>query len=237
LVIRSAYEYVLHELAAGVQMGPLGFEIVQRYPVRVIREAITNALLHRDYGLSSDVQIRLFSDHIEVESPGIFPGRVTSENIRAIGSVARNPLIVGSLRELPDPPNLDAGEGVRMMFSTMDSAGLYPPLYFSRTTTGRDAVLLVLLNNARPSHWDQVSRYLDEHGSIRNAEVRTIMRTENLLKASKALKEWVDRGLLVVANPQAAKQHRRYTRPEQSVAEPLFSKPQGKQEGGGSSSS
>ncbi len=231
VVIRQAYDYVLEELATGVHMGPLGFEIVQRYPVRVIREALTNAVIHRDYGLPADVQVRLFSDRIEVESPGIFPGRVTSENIRTIGSVARNPLIVGNLREFPDPPNLDAGEGVRMMFSTMDSARLYPPLYFSRTFTGRDSVLVVLRNEARPSVWDQVSRFLEEHGSIGNADVRQIMRTDDTLKASKALREWVHRGLLAVANPAAAKQHRRYTRPERSGAEPLFSKQIRKQNG------
>jgi len=41
--------------------------------------------------------------------------------------------------------------------------------------------------------------------------------------------EWVSRGLLVNANPDAAKQHRRYTRPERSAAEPLFSRQLGKQ--------
>lgn len=231
IVIRQAFDCVLNELATGVQMGPLGFEIVQRYPARVILEAITNAVLHRDYAIAADVLVRLFSDRIEIESPGVFPGKVSSENIRTIGSFARNPLVVGSLREFPDPPNLDAGEGVRMMFSMMDVAGLYPPLYLSRATTGRDTVLVTLRNEARPSTWDQVSRYIDEHGSIGNVEVRKIMRTDDTLKASKALREWVSRGVLVIADPDAAKQHRRYTRPEQTAAEPLFSRQLGKQDG------
>lgn len=230
-MIREAFEYLLNELASGVQMGPLGFEIIQCYPIRVIREAITNAVIHRDYGLTADVHVRVFSDRIELESPGVFPGRVTTENIRTIGSVARNPLLVSSLRDFPDPPNLDAGEGVRMMFSMMDAAGLYPPLYFSRATTGRDSVLVVLRNEARPSVWNQVSQFLDRHGYIGNAEVRRIMRSEDTLKASKALRDWVSRGLLTIANPDAAKQHRRYARPERSPAEPLFSKLAGKDAG------
>ena len=229
LIIRQVYEHVLEELATGVQMGPLGFEIVQRYPTRVIREAITNAVIHRDYGLAGDIQVRLFVDHIEVESPGIFAGKVTTENIRTIGSVARNPLLVSNLREFPDPPNLDAGEGVRMMFSMMDTAGLYPPLYFSRTTTGRDSVLVVLRNEARPSIWDQVSQFIDKHGSVGNAEVRAIMRTDDTLKASKNLRMWVSRGLLVISNPDVAKKYRRYTRPERLAEESLFSKQLGKQ--------
>lgn len=229
--INDAHGYVLSELATGVQMGPLGFEIVQQYPVRVIREAITNAVIHRDYSLPADIQIRIFSSRIEVLSPGTLPGKVTAKNIHTIGSFSRNPMIVSNLREFPEPPNLDAGEGVRMMFRTMDSAGLYPPLYLTRATTGLDALQVILLNEGRPSVWDQVSQFLEEHGSIGNAEVRRIMRTDTL-KASKQLKDWVRRGLLAVANPRAAKQHRRYRRPEEEIVQPLFSARQGKQQGG-----
>lgn len=46
---------------------------------------------------------------------------------------SRNPLIVSSLREFPEPPSIDAGEGVRMMFSTMKAVGLYPPFYINET--------------------------------------------------------------------------------------------------------
>lgn len=229
LQIQRVYDYVLRELATGVQMGPLGFEVVQRYPTRVIKEAITNAVIHRDYSIPADVQIRIFADRIEIESPGVFPGGVTAANIARVGSFNRNPLIVSNLREFPDPPNLDAGEGVPMMFQTMDAAGLYPPLYLTRATTRRDNVLVVLFNENRPSVWDQVSEYLVKNGSIANAEVRQILRTDDALKASKLLKAWVDRGLLVVTNPQAARQHRRYRRAEGETVEPLFSRQLGKQ--------
>ena len=229
--IQESYRYVLAELATGVQLGPLGFEIVQRYPARVIREAITNAVIHRDYSLPVDIHIRLFSDRIDVENPGTLPGRVTASNIRSVGSFSRNPLLVSNLREFPDPPNLDAGEGVRMMFSTMDAAGLYPPLYRTRATTGKDSVGVIIRNEARPTLWDQVCNWLDVHGSIGNAEVREIMRTDNILAASKKLKWWVDLGLLVVANPNAAKQLRRYQHPEEEPLAPLLSKHLGKQEG------
>mgnify|MGYP006180080731 CR=1 FL=1 len=40
-----------------------------------------------------------------------------------------NPLIAQNLREFPVPPNIDAGEGVKMMFSEMAAAKLYPPQY------------------------------------------------------------------------------------------------------------
>lgn len=220
--IRDAAEATIEALARGIQMGPLGFEVAQKYPVRVIREAITNAIIHRDYRLSVDIHIRIFAGRIEIESPGLLPGEVTTENIGVIGSRPRNRSLVDHLREFPTPPNLDAGEGVRMMKATMNEAGLYPPLFITRPDLEREAVLVMLFNESRPSAWDQVQHYLERHGEIGNAEVRKILGTDNPVRASRQLKSWVERGLLVVANPDAAKQHRRYRRPGAVPVQSLF---------------
>jgi len=110
-----------------------------------------------------------------------------------------------------------------MMFKTMNAAGLYPPIYFTRATTGRDAVQVLLLNEHRPSIWDQVATYLEEKGTIGNAEVRKIMGTEDILAASKAIKIWVDRGLLEIANPEQGKRVRRYRLSEVDTMPQLFS--------------
>lgn len=220
--IQDATEAVVRELAAGIQMGPPGFEIIQRYPLRVIKEAITNAVVHRDYHLAADVHVRMFSDRIEVESPGLFSGPVTAANVGQVGAYNRNPLLVGHLREFPNPPNLDAGEGVRMMFGTMWQTGLYPPIYLTQPRIERQAVLVYLFNENRPSLWEQVSDYIDQHGSIANAEVRQL-GSGDVLAASKQLRKWVDRGQLVVLNPNAAKRFRRYTKLGVVPAQTLFS--------------
>ncbi len=68
------------------------------------------------------------------------------------------------LRELPEPPNIDAGEGVIMMFATMRAQGLYPPFYSSR----RDSIVVYLLNEERPPIWEQVSDWIDRNGFITN---------------------------------------------------------------------
>ena len=213
-LIQEAKQAVVRELASGVQMGALGFEIVQRYPLRVINEAITNAVIHRDYRLPADIMVRIFSDHIEVESPGLFVGPVTTANINRIGPHDRNPLLVSHLREFPSPPNLDAGEGVRMMFGTMHEAGLYPPVYLTRPRLDREAVVVHLWNQNRPTAWHQVSQYIDQHGTIGNAEVRHLMGTNDTLGVSKQLKHWVEQGLLTIANPDAGRNVRRYSKPD-----------------------
>lgn len=228
-LIRDALTATVDALASGVQMGPLGFEVVQKYPLRVLREAITNAIVHRDYRLSVDIQIRVFANRIEIESPGLFPADVTVANIGDVGSRPRNRAIVDHLREFPHPPNLDAGEGVRMMIETMGRATLYPPLFVTRPECPREAVNVILMNEAPPSAWKQVEQYLLAHPDIGNAEVRSILGSEDLLRASKLLKLWVERGLLVVVNPSGGKRNRRYCRAGIPPEQPLFSMLDGRQ--------
>jgi ATP-dependent DNA helicase RecG len=220
--ILQAVDHIVSELATGVQVGPLGFESVQRYPLRVIREAVTNAVIHRDYWLQNDIHIRLFANRIEIESPGSFPRGVNARNIQQVGSRSRNPLLASHLREFPNPPNLDAGEGVRMMFQTMNDAGLYPPQYQTGAVSSMDRVIVHLLNEARPSIWDQVCTWLDKHGSIGNAELRELMQTENVSAVSRTLQEWVKHGLLMIANPDEGKKRRRYRLAEDREQEQLF---------------
>jgi ATP-dependent DNA helicase RecG len=134
----------------------------------------TNAVIHRDYHINRDIHVRIFDNRIEVESPGLFPAHITAATIQQARSFSRNPLIVNNLREFPAPPNIDAGEGVRMMFSSMQAVGLYPPLYLSSPYLEQDAVMVTLLNEERPAVWEQVSDWIDRNGSISNRELRRI---------------------------------------------------------------
>jgi len=64
------------------------------YPLAALREALTNALCHRDYELSSNVQVRIFDDRIEVWGCGPLPQPLTVEDLRTKhDSILRNPLI------------------------------------------------------------------------------------------------------------------------------------------------
>lgn len=195
--IRDAARAVLEELGSGVQVTAAGFQLAQQYPERVIREAITNAVVHRDYRLQADIHIRIFANRIEIESPGSFPAGVTIDTVQDGGSRPRNRVLVTHLRDFPEPPNLDAGEGVRMMFATMEQSHLYPPVYQTEADLGREAIVVKLLNEARVSAWDQVETWLKTHDSIGNADLRLILNTDKTVKASKMLRQWVDAGLLV----------------------------------------
>ena len=103
----------------------------------------------------------------------------------------------------------------------MKQANLYPPQYRLNTSTAVESVTVTLLNLSRPSAWDEVSDWVDRHGSIANADVVRIATTDTL-KASKLLKAWCEDGLLAPL-PGRGKRNMAYVKPTQDQQDPLFS--------------
>ena len=215
--IGEAVTLVLDALTEGITLAGSGFKAKHVYPERVVKEAIVNAVIHRDYRLNRDIFIRIFDDRIEVESPGTFPGSITPDNVGRASSKARNPLIAQNLREFAIAPNIDAGEGVKMMFAEMAAAKLYPPQYRQNLETAVETVTVTLLNLERPSAWDEVSDWIDREGFIQNAKLCEIAKVDTL-KASKMLVAWRDQGLLVPL-PDRAKRNMAYTKPAKTGVE------------------
>ena len=213
--IDEAVMRVLRELEEGITLASSGFKAKHVYPERVVKEAIVNAVVHRDYRLNRDIFIRLFDDRIEVESPGVFPGTITPASVHKAGSKARNPLLALNLREFPEPPNIDGGEGVPMMFAEMAAAQLYPPQYRQTVEKQVESVTVTLLNLERPTAWDEVSHWIDTQGSIANADLRRIAVVDTL-KASKMFAAWVEQGVLMVL-PGRGKRNTAYTKPARPV--------------------
>lgn len=210
--IAKAQAYVLDRVAQGLTMEGSGFKTRYSFPERVIKEAITNAVVHRDYRLNRDIHIRIFDDRVEVESPGRLPGSLTPATVDKAGSMPRNSLLARHLREFPNPPNVDAGEGVPMMFAQMAQANLYEPLYREQLDAAVPTLLVTLLNEERPPLWVQVSDWIDRNGPIANGRLREISGLDTLA-ASKQLRQWVAQGVLV-ALPAASRQQASYTKPE-----------------------
>jgi ATP-dependent DNA helicase RecG len=218
--IDATVRMVLDEIAQGVTLSSSGFKAKHAYPERVVKEAIVNAVIHRDYRLNRDIFIRIFDDRIEVESPGTFPGNITAENIMRAGSKARNPLVATNLREFPNAPNIDAGEGVKAMFAEMDEAKRYPPQYRQSTEAAVEHITLTLFNLERPTAWDEVSHWIDKHGPIGNSQLREIAKVE-VTEASRMLKDWVQQGVLV-ALPDRGRRNAAYAKPATPPVAGLF---------------
>lgn len=81
------------------------------YPREVLRELVVNALVHRDWTRSVDIEIVVYKDRLEVTSPGALQNSMTIEKMLAGQRSPRNPLIVDALR---DYSYVDArGMGIR----------------------------------------------------------------------------------------------------------------------------
>lgn len=70
------------------------------YPLEAVREAIVNAIAHRDYTITvTDIELSIYSDRLEVISPGRLPNTVTVEKMRAGYRASRNELVKEVLRD------------------------------------------------------------------------------------------------------------------------------------------
>lgn len=94
----------------------------KKYPDLVLREAVINAVAHRNYSLSGKrIRIFIFDDRIEVRSPGRLPNTVTLESIKISDSFARNPVLVKYLNNYGFIDDL--GRGVPLMIHKMEEIG------------------------------------------------------------------------------------------------------------------
>ncbi len=172
------------------KLGIRGLEEIS-YPQEALHEIITNAVLHRDYSIAVDAQVRIFDNRIEIESPGRFPGHITPDNVLN-EQFARNPKLVRLINKFPDAPNKDVGEGLNTAFEAMSKLRLKPPTIEERD----NSVLIVLRHESLGSPEQLVMDYLASNDSINNPTGRDLtgIKSENTMK--NVFYRLRDRGLL-----------------------------------------
>jgi len=165
-------------LRASKKLGEEGLETIE-YPEEALHEVITNAILHRDYSIVADVQIRIFDNRIEIENPGKLPGHVTITNILDTQS-ARNPSLVRLINKFPNPPNKDVGEGLNTAFRAMESLRLKPPVICEKDSS----VLVVIRHEPLGSPEELVMKFMENNQEITNTIARDItgIKSENTMK-------------------------------------------------------
>lgn len=167
------------KIVEGIQvLGPTGLQPI-RYPAETLHEIITNAVLHRDYSIATDIQVRIFDNRIEVESPGKLPGHVTEENILR-EQFARNGAIVRLINKFPNPPNKDVGEGLNTAFEAMRRLRLKEPII----REGENNVTVYIRHEPLASPEEAVLSYVETHDEINNRTARQLtgITSENSMK-------------------------------------------------------
>lgn len=150
------------------------------YPPETLWEIVVNALIHRDYSMSDDVQVLIFDNRIEVLSPGRLPAFVTKDNILDV-RYARNPRIVGMLSRYKNPPNKDIGEGLNTAFQKMKEWRLRSPEVLDEG----NYVRVVIPHAPLATPQEAIMEFVGKHGTITNRQARDItgIKSENAVKS------------------------------------------------------
>jgi ATP-dependent DNA helicase RecG len=212
--IRQAEAFVNANVRRGMRIKGFTREETTEYPISVVREAIVNAVAHRDYAIRGEgIRVLMFSDHMEVYSPGRLPGHITLDNLLH-ERFSRNEAIVQVLSDLGFVERL--GYGIDRMVAAMAEAGLPAPLFeetvagFRVTLRGRgeelvSAELAPRWGNRRLTpRQERALAHLAEHGSITNREFRELFPDVSDETIRRDLADLVDQGLIMKVGERKA---------------------------------
>lgn len=201
------------EIVQGIKfLGEKGFEEIA-YPFETLHEIITNAVLHRDYSITSDVKIIIFDNRIEVISPGKLPGHVTIHNILD-EQLARNGAIVRFINKFPNPPNKDVGEGLNTAFQAMKKIRLKEPEIFEKD----NSVIIKIYHEPLASPEEIVMKYLETNPDICNSIARNLCGIDSENEMKRVFQKLQSSGLLE-RTPDKRGSASRWRKPEKKLQE------------------
>ena len=208
--IRRATNTVRDELLQSFQLpeGALAREDEPTLPLRVIREAVVNAVMHRSYRIHGATQIIRYANRLEIRNPG--HSIKAEEQLGEPGSETRNPRIAAVLHEVNIAET--KGSGIRAMRELMLAHDLLPPTFESTRRPDQFVATFLFHHFLGPDDlaWlrrltreaisDEEARalvFVRELGAIDNAAYRAINRTDTL-NASVHLRRLRDLDLLAM---------------------------------------
>jgi ATP-dependent DNA helicase RecG len=207
-IIRRAHTLVLGDLPSRetIPEGTVARQQHSAIPARVIREAIVNSLMHRDYRTQGPVQIIRYPNRIEIRNPGY--SLKAEDQYYLPSSIPRNPSISAFLHQLKIAET--RGMGLGIMQQAMKSSGLYTPYFESNRTTNTFAAYLLFHSLESRSDGDWLRErglavlseedrhamiFLREMGAINSRAYRSICGRDEL-DAGRSLKNLRDRGFI-----------------------------------------
>ena len=192
-------------------------EDVMEYPELFFREAVTNALIHRDYSLlarGSAVQVKIFPDRIEMSNPGGLFGPVMEDRLGEQGlQAARNSYLIKILEDCPVPGEKgplceNRGTGILHMIQALRKSGMEPPTFLDNRTHFRVTCFNSTLFDKETTAWlekfasidlSERQRYglafIRHRGRLNNREYCRINDCDSR-EATNELTELVRRGIV-----------------------------------------
>jgi ATP-dependent DNA helicase RecG len=168
------------------------------YPLEALREALINAVCHRDYTIFSNIEVRIYDDKLIIRSPGFLPYGITLEELyKPHSSTLRNK---GLAEVLYDTELIERwGSGIEKIQQHCLDAGLPEPIFeeyqgfqvvFKKDVYDEEYLRSLNLNERQI----KAVMYVKEKGQITNKEYQEVCATSNRT-ASRDLADLVSSGL------------------------------------------
>ena len=123
-MIDDSAAWILSKINVGLVIRGMRREELPELPEEALREALANAVAHRDYRSPANVQVHVFKDRVEIVSPGGLPAGMTEADL-GTKSVPRNPLLFGMLYRMDVVENI--GSGIRRILDLCREHGAPRP--------------------------------------------------------------------------------------------------------------
>ncbi|NJD58393.1 MAG: transcriptional regulator [Anaerolineales bacterium] len=155
--LQQAEAFIRTNLRTTVRLVGLQHQETLEYPFEAVRELLVNAIAHRDYNLQGDnIHLNIFSDRLEITSPGSLPGPVTIKNLLE-ARFARNAVISQVLSDLGYVERL--GYGLDRVVEVTRAAGLLPPQFEETSGTFRVTLYASQVGGCEGGSFPDLSAY------------------------------------------------------------------------------
>jgi len=200
--LERALAFVARNTRQGIRItGKPERETVPEYPDEAVREAVLNAICHRDYTSTGTVQVRIYDDRLEVWNPGkLHPGLTIEALYHQHQSYPRNPLVAHAFYRARLIEHW--GTGTLRIVQACEAAGLSRPEFvcemgsfivrFWKPTVKAPAVAEPALNERQR----RAIKYVQEHGAITTSEYRLVTQSSER-QASRDLQALQGSGILL----------------------------------------
>lgn len=199
--VEEAMAFVRRNTRMAVEIKGLQREENWEYPLDALREAIVNAVCHRDYASSANVQVRIFDDRLEVWNPGGLSEGMTVNDLRGVHeSKPRNRLVANAFFLIKYVEQFGTGTG-RIIADCLNH-GLPEPEFESRPDRFRAIFRPRAVSERTKTDAELNERqtkaleFIQQHGRIQTGEYRKVVGIKQR-QAVKDLTQMMKQGIVV----------------------------------------
>lgn len=189
--VESAFKFAIEHIEKRGEIKGLKREDSYIVPIEAIREALVNAVVHRDYLIKgSDIKLAIFDDRVEITSPGGLPGNLSVDLILQGRSEIRDRVIARFFKEIGYVEQW--GTGIKRIVDLCKSRSLKEPEFID---DGAFFKVIIYKVPDSAGYENKILDFLYKNGRISRVDVEKLFNVKER-RARNILKNMVDKGIL-----------------------------------------